>query len=97
MGIGLAKTSLRRALIIHASAAPIIFGVISWVYFSYFGDWTPVQTAAIFVAVVITMDFFVVALILQRSLAMFRSILGTWLPFTLIFGCVYVVGSLVRA
>ena len=29
MGIGLAKTSLNRALVIHAVAAPIIFALIS--------------------------------------------------------------------
>jgi len=36
MGIGLAKTSLNRALVIHAVAAPIIFALISTIYFVYF-------------------------------------------------------------
>lgn len=37
MGIGLAKTSLNRALAIHAVAAPIIFAAVSAIYFSTFG------------------------------------------------------------
>ena len=85
MGIGLAKTSVSRALAIHAVAAPIIFGFLSMIYFSFFAYTTPLQTAAGFVAVIITLDFFVVGLLIQRDLAMFRSVLGTWLPFALIF------------
>jgi hypothetical protein len=38
-----------------------------------------------FTAFEMAMDFGVVALMIQRSLDMFASILGTWLPFALIF------------
>jgi len=96
MGIGLAKTSLDRALLIHALAAPIIFGVVTWVYFSYFAYVAPLTTAATFVAIVMAMDFLVVGLMIERSLAMFKSILGTWLPFALIFGSTYIVARLLR-
>lgn len=96
MGIGLAKTSLNRALLIHALAAPIIFTVVAWIYFANFGYLTPLGTAIAFVGIVIGMDLIVVALLVQRSVAMFRSIAGTWLPFTLIFASTYVVGILVR-
>jgi hypothetical protein len=41
--------------------------------------------AAAFLAVVVVFDFCIVALVIERSLAMFRSPLGTWLPFVLIF------------
>lgn len=94
MGIGLAKTSLKRALVIHAVAAPIIFGVISTIYFTYFAYTAPLTTAVGFVGVVIALDFFVVALLIQRELTMFRSVVGTWLPFALIFAATYVVGRL---
>jgi hypothetical protein len=50
-------------------------------------------TAAGFLAVVI-MDVFVVALLIQRKFTMFRSVLGTWLPFALIFASTYIVGRL---
>lgn len=92
MGIGLAKTSLRRALAIHAVSAPIIFAAVSAVYFEYFAYSSPLTTALGFVAVVIGMDFFVVALLVRRDLAMFKSVEGTWLPFGLIFLSTYVIG-----
>lgn len=92
MGIGLAKTSLARALLIHAVAAPVIFGLISFIYFTHFGYSTPLAIAVGFVTVVIAMDFLVVALLIQRELTMFRSVLGTWLPFALIFASTYLVG-----
>lgn len=40
------------------------------------------------------MDVFVVALLIRRDFGMFRDMLGTWLPFTLIFVSTYVVGRL---
>jgi hypothetical protein len=42
--------------------------------------------------IVIGMDFFVVALLIQRDFAMFRSVLGTWLPFGMIFLSMFIVG-----
>jgi hypothetical protein len=41
---------------------------------------------------VIAADFFVVALLINRSLEMFASLLGTWIPFALIFTSTYVTG-----
>jgi hypothetical protein len=92
MGLGMALTSLNNALIIHALAAPIFFAVISWVYFQKFNYTTPLQTALIFVGFVMIVDFFVVALLINRSLEMFASLLGTWIPFTLIFTSTYSTG-----
>ena len=92
MGIGMATTSLDNALIIHAVAAPIIFGVVAWIYYSKFDYTTPLLTALIFVGFVIAADFFIVALVINRSLAMFASLLGAWIPFSLIFLSTYLVG-----
>ena len=94
MGIGMATMSLESALIVHAIGAPIFFTVISLVYFNKFNYTTPLQTALIFVAFVIVVDFFVVALMINRSLDMFASLLGTWIPFALIFTSTYVTGLL---
>jgi hypothetical protein len=41
-------------------------------------------------------DMFVVALLIEKSLDMFRSPLGTWVPFLLIFLSSWVTGNLVR-
>jgi hypothetical protein len=92
MGIGMSLTSLRITLILHAIGAPIFFAIVSIVYFSRFNYTTPLQTALIFVGFVISIDFFVVALLINRSLDMFASLLGTWIPFVLIFFSSYVTG-----
>ncbi len=92
IGIGMATTSLINALILHAVAAPIFFAGVSWIYFKRFRFARPLQTAIAFVVFVIAIDFFVVALLINRSLEMFSSLLGTWIPFSLIFISTYLTG-----
>jgi hypothetical protein len=92
MGIGMAATSINNALIIHAIGAPIFFMIISLIYFKKFNYTTPLRTATIFVSFVIIVDFFVVALLINKSLDMFASLLGTWIPFVLIFTSTYLTG-----
>jgi len=94
MGIGMATMPIENALIVHAIGAPIFFTIISLVYFNRFNYTTPLQTALIFVSFVIVVDFFVVALMINRSLDMFASLLGTWIPFALIFTSTYLTGLL---
>mgnify|MGYP001544509277 CR=1 FL=1 len=94
MVIPMVLISVESALIIHAIGAPIIFTTISLVYFNKFNYTTPLQTALIFVSFIIVVDFFVVALMINRSLEMFASLLGTWIPFALIFTSTYVTGWL---
>ena len=92
MVIGMATMSIEDALIIHAIGAPIYFTILSLVYFNKFNYTSPVLTALIFVGFVIVVDFFVVALLINRSLDMFASLLGTWIPFALIFTSTYLTG-----
>ena len=95
MGIGMSVTSLNTALTIHAIAAPIFFAGVSLVYFRKFNYTTPLQTALTFIAFVIGMDFFLVAMLINRSFEMFTSLLGTWIPFALIFISTYLTGLFV--
>jgi hypothetical protein len=81
MGIGPTVTTMENTLIIHAIGAPIFFAAITLFYFKKFGYITPLQTAIIFVGFVIAVDFFVVALLILKSLEMFTNMLGTWIPF----------------
>ena len=96
MGIGMAVTSLETTLVIHAIAAPIFFAAISLFYFRKYNYTTPLQTAGIFIAFVMLMDFFVVAILINHSFAMFSSLLGTWIPFALIFASTFITGIFVR-
>jgi hypothetical protein len=96
MGIAMTTMPMERALVAHAIAAPLIFAGISIAYFRTSRTATPLATAATFLAFVMLMDFFVVALAMERSLAMFESLIGTWVPFVSIFAATYLVGLAMR-
>lgn len=96
MFAGMALFDIQTALIIHLFAAPIIFTLISLFYFTKFTGTTPMQTGLIFLTIVIFMDFFLVALVINRSLDMFRSPLGTWIPFLFIFLSTYRTGMVIK-
>jgi hypothetical protein len=93
--IGKSVTSMQTTLIIHAIAAPIYFVILSWIYFTRFHYTRPMQTALIFMGFIVTGDFFIFALLVNHSLDMFASLLGTWIPFALIFAATYLTGLVV--
>ena len=90
--IGRGFMAMDTTLIVHALGAPVIFTVISWIYFTRFAYTKPLTTAAVFVGIVIFMDVFLVALIIERSMEMFGSLIGTWIPWVLIFLSTYLTG-----
>ena len=96
MMIPMALVSVEFALVVHAIGAPIFAGAVSWNYYRRYGYTTPLQTALVFVGFVIIVDFFLVALVIERSFEMFTSPLGTWIPFALIFGSTYLMGRWVE-
>jgi len=96
IGIGRAVTTMDITLIVHAILAPIFFAVVALVYFRKFNFTTPLQTAVVFIAFVIAMDLFVVAMLINNSFEMFTSLLGTWIPFALIFVSTYLTGYFVQ-
>lgn len=97
MGIGMAVTTLNNTLIIHAIGAPIFFCGVSLIYFRKFDYTAPLQTAFYFLAFVVAMDFFLVAMLINRSFEMFTSVLGTWLPFASIFVSTYLTGRFITS
>jgi hypothetical protein len=96
MFVGMALTSLRTTLIVHAVGAPVIFAAITWIYFRRFRGPSPLRLALGFEALVVGLDLFVVALVINRSFDMFRDPMGTWVPFTLIFLSAYLTGRAVH-
>jgi len=94
VGIGRAFLSMENTLILHAVLVPIIFSLLSLIYFKYFHFTTPLLTAIIFVASAILLDIFIVSIFIEKSFEMFKSILGTWLPFSLIFIATYQTGAM---
>ena len=85
MFVGMAVTTMDTTLIVHAIGAPVFFTGVSGVYARYFNYTTPLKAALIFLSFVVAVDFFLVGLIINGSLEMFASPLGTWIPFALIF------------
>ena len=95
IGIGFRLMSEHGALVLHAIVAPIAFAGLSWLYFTRFAYTPPLATALLFLAIVVALDVFVVALFIEKSFAMFASVLGTWVPLSLIFVSTWVTGVVV--
>ena len=92
IGFGQAVWSLDVTLVVHAIGAPVYFFAVSRHYFRRYAYTTPLQTAVAFIGFVMTVDFFVVGLAINGSLEMFTSLLGTWVPFALIFASTLLTG-----
>ena len=97
VGIASQLFSMNTALIIHAAAVPVIFGSLSLLLFRKCQATNPLHTAIMVLGVVITLDFFIVSLLIEGNFDMFRSIIGTWFPFALIFVTTYLCGAFVVA
>lgn len=80
IGLGFSLTTERGALIVHAFVAPIALAWLELGLLHALCFTRPLTTAAIFVVIVVTLDVFVVATLMQRGFAMFASVLATWLP-----------------
>jgi hypothetical protein len=89
-------------IIVRAIVAPIVFAVVSLIYFKKFNYTTPLLTAALFTGFVVVVDllFFVVVdifylgLQISRSLETYARWVRPWIPFALIFGSTYLTGLL---
>jgi menaquinone-dependent protoporphyrinogen oxidase len=90
----LSLVSLTAALVIHAVAAPLFFMAIARHYFRARGARDAVPTAVAWTAIVALLDLIVVAGAAQHSLAMFKSLAGTWLPLGLIFIATWATGEM---
>ena len=96
MGIGMSIFSIETTLIIHLIIGPLAFAILSVIYHKWFNYTKPLLTAIIFVAFVIIVDFFLVALVINKNLDMFRSMIGTWIPFILIFIVTLITGLIIN-
>ena len=93
--IGRSVTTIEITLMIHAIVAPIFAFMVALVYYKKFNYTSPIYPAFIFLFFVITMDAGLVAPVFEKSYRMFKSILGTWIPFSLIFLSAYITGLII--
>ena len=85
IGVARAFMPMEAALIVHAVAAPIIAGSLAYLYARRFAATTPLVVGLAFVGVSVALDAGLVAPFLEKSWDMFRSPIGTWIPFALMF------------
>lgn len=93
MGTLLSMTTLWTAIVIHALATPVIFAWAARHYFLGRGARDALPTALAFTGIVALLDLIVVAGLVQHSLDMFRSFVGSWLPFALVFIVTWATGE----
>jgi menaquinone-dependent protoporphyrinogen oxidase len=86
-------TTAPVALVGHAVAAPIFFGIVAVSYFRQRGARDPAPTALTFASVVALLDLVLVAGLFRHGLATFGNFTGQWLSFALIFGVTWIVGQ----
>jgi hypothetical protein len=96
IAIGRSITTMEATLIIHAIAAPIFAFAVSMLYYKKFNYTSPIWTGCVFLLTVIVMDTGLVAPVFEKSFDMFKSILGTWIPFILIFLSTYITGLIIE-
>ena len=94
IGIGRNLTSMENALIINAIAAPAFFIIISMFYFKKVNQFSPLFLATFFLGFVVLMDIVIVATLIEKDYSMFKSIIGTWIPFLAIFLSTYITGKM---
>jgi len=85
IGVARSLMPMESALVVHAVAAPVIAGTLAYLYARCCAVTTPLMTGLAFVGVVVVMDAGLIAPFVERSWDMFRSPIGTWIPFALIF------------
>ena len=77
--------SLRTTLYVHLVLAPSFAYLLSTLHRLLFPGFDHLLRAGVMTAVVVVLDVLVVAPLFERSFAMFRSLLGTWIPVGAIF------------
>jgi menaquinone-dependent protoporphyrinogen oxidase len=94
MALLLSITSVGVAVVVHALVVPIVFAAIAWHYFDDRGAREPRSTALAFAGLTALVDLVIVAGLVQRSLALVKSVGGFWLPLALIFLVTWSIGQM---
>ncbi len=94
IAIGRKVWSLDATLRIHLFVAPIAAFLVSIIHKLLAPEFDPMLRAAAITGVVVILDAGVVAPLFERSYAMFRSFIGTWIPFGTIFLASWAAGIL---
>ena len=97
MAVGRRIWTIDIALRVHLAIAPVLAFLVSAVHKMLAPEFDSVLRAIVITGLVIVLDAIVVAPLFERSYAMFRSVIGTWLPFAAIFLASWAAGMLAPA
>jgi hypothetical protein len=86
--------SIDTTLSLHLAAAPAIAYLAAAARRELAPQFDPLLRAAAITITVMLLDALVVAPLFERSYAMFKSLIGTWLPFVAIFVAAWAAGVL---
>ena len=92
IAVGRRLWSLDTTLRVHLVAAAIIAFLVAAAHRALAPEFDPLLRAAAITVIVMLLDAMVVAPLFERSYAMFRSVIGTWLPFAAIFLAAWAAG-----
>ena len=95
IGIGRKIWSLDTTLKVHLAAATLLAFLVSAIHKLLAPAFDPGLRALTITALIMILDAAIVAPLFERSYAMFRSLIGTWIPFAAIFVASLAAGLLV--
>jgi len=95
IAIGRRVWTMQTTLVVHLCAAAAFAFAAAAAHKLMAPDFDIVGRAAAMTGLIIALDALVVAPLFERSYAMFRSALGTWVPFAAMFLASWVAGVVV--
>lgn len=87
--------TLDVTLRVHLVVAPVLAFLVSAIHKLLAAQFSSMLRAMVMTGLVMILDASVVAPLFERSYAMFRSLIGTWMPFAAIFLASLAAGMLV--
>ena len=94
MAVGRRLWTLPTALRVHLAAAPTMGFALSIAHARIDPACGALMRATVVTGLIVALDALVVAPLFERSYDMFRSLIGTWIPFALIFLASWAAGLL---
>ena len=84
IGVGADFTTYTTALLLQSALVVVIFSAIGFLYSSASGTVSPRNAALAMLGAVVGFDFFLIAVLVNRDLAIYARPLATWIPYALI-------------
>ncbi len=95
IAIGRRVWTMQTTLVVHLFAAAAFAFAAAAVHAWFWPGFGALERAAATTGLIVALDALVVAPLFERSYAMFRSALGTWIPFAAIFLATWAAGQVV--